>query len=82
MEKENKEGGEEEKKKEKHKLKAVRCHQTVHMLIGLSHKFSTTITSWLVSGQYEMKQAPTAFLKSLWALSFWQLQDEGEKKAL
>ncbi len=33
----------------------------------------TTITSWLVSGQYEMRQAPTAFLNSLWAFSPWHL---------
>lgn len=29
----------------------------------------TMMTSWLVSGQYEIRQAPTAFLKSLWAFS-------------
>lgn len=62
--------------KKKKKLKAASCHQALWMLTGLNHKFATTITSWLVSGQYEMKQAPTAFLNSLWALSFWQLQDE------
>lgn len=68
--------GGKKKKKEKKRLKAAKCHQALWVLIGLKHKFATTITSWLVSGQYEMKQAPTAFLKSLWALSFWQLQDE------
>lgn len=36
-------------------------------------KSVTKITSWLVSGQYEMRQAPTAFLNSLWAFSFWHL---------
>lgn len=43
-------------------------------MLKCHHRPVTTITSWLVSGQYEMWQAPTAFLKSLWAFSLWHLQ--------
>lgn len=70
-----------EEKEEARKKKVKSCKKassTVHFnwMKFFFFFFFTTITSWLVSEQYEMKQAPTAFLKSLCALSFWQLQDE------